>query len=190
MKKLSLILALLVLITTVVSCKVQETTKDVISENKAEENNSEVSQNEENLPEKVKLTLYFPDNDALYLHPEIREVELEKEQQLCFVVLEELFKGPTDENLSPSLDGEDLVNSVTVNDGICTIDFASDFALLNSGGTTREAFAIGSIVNSLCELDGIEEVKINIDGNKNAEFGGHFTLESTFLPQSDLIAKQ
>ena len=140
-------------------------------------------------PQKVTLTLYFPDNDALYLHPELREVDVEDEQLLANIVLEELFKGPTYENLSPALDGEDMILSVKVEDGLCTVDFTEDFKLLNSGGTTRETFAIGSIVNSLCELDGIEQVKINIGGNERSEFGGHFTLDAPFLPQTDLVAE-
>ncbi|MBR2021019.1 MAG: GerMN domain-containing protein [Clostridia bacterium] len=188
MKKLSVVLVFLLMITVLVSCGIYETTKDVISKNEVDE----VPQNNETIvpeTEIVTVRLYFPDNDALYLHAEERSLEVEKGESLAPLVLQELFKGPESEDLSPSLDGENLVLSVSVSEGLCTVDFASDFALLNSGGTTKEAFAIGSIVNSLCELDGIQKVKINIDGNKNAEFGGHFTLESTFSAQPDLIAK-
>ena len=184
MKKLSLVILILALIFCLASCKVHDVTMDVISDVKADETV------EESNTEIVTLTLYFPDNDVLYLHPETREVEINKGEHLAPVVLEELFKGPVSENLSPSLDGEDLVLSVSVGEGVCTVDFHDDFTLLNSGGTARETFAIGSIVNSLCELDGIEQVKINIGGNTNAEFGGHFTLEAPFSSQKDLIVKQ
>ncbi|MBQ7400026.1 MAG: GerMN domain-containing protein [Clostridia bacterium] len=189
MKKLSLIAIIFVLAIALVSCSNASTEKadtDVKNDKVIEK----PVINEEPEKEIVTLTLYFPDNDVLYLHPEKREVEVEKGQLLAEVVLEELFRGPKDEELAPGLDGENLVNSVKVENGLCTVDFASDFILLNSGGSTREAFAIGSIVNSLCELDGIEEVKIDIDGNKSSEFGGHFTLDEVFLPQTDLIAKQ
>lgn len=138
--------------------------------------------------ETVSLTLYFPDNDALYLHKEERVVEVKKGEFLAPVVLDELFKGPAVENHSPCLDGKDLVNSVSVNDGVCTVDFKQDFAILNSGGSARETFVIGSIVNSLCNLEGIDSVKINIGGDDNAAFGGHFTLEAPFSPQTDLIS--
>ena len=138
--------------------------------------------------ETVVLTLFFPDNDALYLHKEERTLEVPKGEFLAPIVLEELFNGPVSENLSPCLDGKDLVNSVTVEDGVCTVDFKQDFAILNSGGSARETFVIGSIVNSLCSLEGIDSVKINIGGNDNAAFGGHFTLEAPFSPQTDLIS--
>lgn len=172
--------------TALVSCNTKRTTEDAMSEDDTNKENEYIAP----ATEIVTLKLYFPDNDALYLHGEERSFEVTEGQDLAPIVLQELFKGPKSENLSPSLDGENLILSVKVADGVCTVDFASDFALLNSGGTTRETFAIGSIVNSLCELDGIEEVKINIGGNKNAEFGGHFTLESTFTAQPDLIAKE
>ena len=185
MKKLSLIALIFALVLCLVSCKVYDETKDVISDVKVDE-----TIEDENKTEIVTLTLYFPDNDVLYLYPEKREVEINKGEHLAPVVLEELFKGPVSENLSAGLDGEDLVLSVSVGEGICTVDFHDDFTLLNSGGTARETFAIGSIVNSLCELDGIEQVKINIGGITNAEFGGHFTLEAPFSFQKELIAKQ
>ncbi len=198
MKKFVLLLTAVCLAFLLVSCvsteipdnipdKPNESDTHIETDVKVEEDNTVIDEKPE--PKKVTLTLYFPDNDALYLHPELREVEIEDEQRLANVILEELFKGPTDENLSPGLDGENLILSVKIADGLCTVDFAEDFKLLNSGGTTRETFAVGSIVNSLCELDGVEQVKINIGGNTKSDFGGHFTLEEPFSPQKDLIAK-
>ena len=192
MKKIMAILMSAILVFVLISC-VKVDVPDDIPE-KPDENdvqvipeNPEISETPK--VENVTLTLYFPDNDALYLHPESRTVEVSSDQLLAKVIVEELFKGPVSENLSPSLDGENLILSVKVDDGLCTVDFAEDFKLLNSGGTTRESFAIGSIVNSLCELEEIRQVKINIGGNTKSDFGGHFTLEEPFSPQADLIAK-
>ncbi len=190
MKKKLLTALLLLMIPILVSCTVEK-----VDEKEIDEKDDVVIDNTVEVPEPVvetetiSLTLYFPDNDALYLHPEVREVEIHKDELLAPVVLEELFKGPESDELSPCLDGEKLVNSVSVSEGLCTVDFHEDFAILNSGGSTRESFAIGAIVNSLCELEGIDEVKINIGGNPDAVFGGHFTLESPFAPQTDLISK-
>ena len=189
MKKFLLIFVAFVLSVSLASCKVYDDTKDIISDNRVEENGEHENENKDDGPVKVSLTLYFPDNDALYLYPEIRELEVQDKELLAQTVLEELFKGPTLENLSPSLDGENLVLSVSVSEGICTVDFDDDFILLNSGGTTRENFAIGSIVNSLCELEDVEQVKINIGGNTSSAFGGHFTLEAPFAFQENLIGK-
>ncbi len=137
----------------------------------------------------TELTLYFPDSEAMYLHPETRTVTVTENTPLEQVVLDELFKGPSNEKLAPSLDGENLVISVSTDEeGLCVVDFTGDFVVLNSGGTTREAFAIGSIVNSLCELENVNSVKINIEGKTDAEFG-HSLLDAEILPQPDLVKK-
>lgn len=141
----------------------------------------------EDFKETVVLKLYFPDNEALYLHAEEREVELSADDSREMAVLNELFYGPESDELSSSLSGEDLVNSVyTDESGLCTVDFKQDFVTLNTGGTARETFVIGSVVHSLCELDGIERVKINIDGNEKAEFG-HSILEYEFTANDELV---
>lgn len=135
----------------------------------------------------AELTLYFPDSEAMYLHPETRNVTVKENIPLEQVVLDELFKGPSDEKLAPSLDGENLVISVSTDEeGLCIVDFTGDFVVLNSGGTTREVFAIGSIVNSLCELENVNSVKINIEGKTDAEFG-HSLLDAVILPRLDLV---
>lgn len=129
----------------------------------------------------VTVSLYFPDNEAMNLHEEKRNVVLSGNSSLEYEILKCLFDGPESEDLSPSLDGENLINSVTVFDtGLCIVDFKSDFVILNTGGSAREMFVIDSIVNSLCALDDISEVKINIDGNDKADFGGHFMLDEPF----------
>ena len=98
MKKLSLVVLVFTLVFCLASCKVYDVTKDVISDVE-----SDVTVDDESKTETVTLTLYFPDNDVLYLHPETREIEINKGEHLAPVVLEELFKGPVSENLSPSL---------------------------------------------------------------------------------------
>ena len=187
MRKISTYLLLVLVSALLVSCVAVKVPNEIVDEKNVD--SPVVEQPIDEKIEKVTLTLYFPDNEALYLYKELREVELPKDSVLAEIVLEELFKGPVSDNLSPSLDGENVVNSVIVSDGVCTVDFKKDFALLNSGGSTRESFAVGSIVNSLCELEDVDEVKINIDGDTNAVFGGHFTLEFPFAAQKDLIAE-
>ena len=187
----ALLLALSVCAFLLCACndnKPAENTREVAEDHSGEitpDENSEITTPQK---EMVVLKLYFPDNEALYLYPEERSVELDAGESREEAVLDELFYGPKNEELSPSLSGEDLINSVyTDEDGLCTVDFNQDFVTLNTGGTTRESFAIASIVNSLCELDGVERVKINIDGNINAQFG-HSMLESEYRAMPSLVA--
>ncbi len=130
--------------------------------------------------EKTEVTLYFPDGEFMYLEKEIREIEAGERIEKS--VLLEVFKGPDDENLLPSVSGDITVLSVKTENGLCTVDLSSEFAEHNTGGSAKESMAIMSIVKSLCEIDGIEKVKINIEGNENPDFWGHFTLEDPFSP--------
>ncbi len=133
-----------------------------------------------------QITLYFPDNEALYLHPEIRSVET-GDKEIEKVIIEELVNGPKSGGLTAALVGGFEVLSVKNENGICTIDLSEEFSLKNTGGSAQETFAVFSIVNSLCELDGVDNVKINIEGNENAEFGGHFMLDLPFEADMDIV---
>lgn len=135
----------------------------------------------------VNLTLYFPDIEGNFLHPETRTVEISVDEQIEYVVLRELFKGPDSEELAPSLAGDDMINAIVVNDGgDCVIDFKSEFLILNTGGSSQESFVIGSIVNSLCELDFINTVAFTVEGEGNVEFG-HTILDYAMEPMPELV---
>ena len=102
MKKIMAILMSAILVFVLISC-VKVDVPDDIPEKPDENDVQEIPENPEisETPkvENVTLTLYFPDNDALYLHPESRTVEVSSDQLLAKVIVEELFKGPVGENL-------------------------------------------------------------------------------------------
>ena len=125
------------------------------------------------------VTFYFPDEAVMYLCPEIIKVNADEEIFLETVVAS-IINGPVSEALNPSVFGDVDVLSVKTENGICTVDLSSEFAEFNTGGTTKEVMAIYSIVNTLCQLDGVEKVKINIEGEENPEFGGNFSLDEPF----------
>lgn len=135
----------------------------------------------------IEIQLFFPDNEANYLMKESRLVTAVSEAEMPTLILNELKKGPTTENLFPAVYGDFNVLSATVEDGLCTIDLSKEFAKENTGGTTKETFALQSIVHSLCQIDGIEQVKFNIEGNANAEFGGHYTIDEPFSPDTNML---
>ena len=125
---------------------------------------------------KSEVTLYFPDMNILNLCAEKRTVETD--DSLEKAVVEAVIAGPLSDDLLPAVTNDIRVLSASVADGstTCVVDLSKEFVLNNTGGTDIETFAIYSIVNSLCQLPGINDVKINIDGNKNAVFGGHYDI--------------
>lgn len=145
----------------------------------------EDSAKEKNRIEKV-VTLYFPDDAVMYLIPTQMHVNT-IESKFYQTVVEAIIKGPATDDLNPSISGDVKVLSATVDKGLCTVDLSSEFAEFNTGGSTKEQMAIFSIVNTLCGLDDINKVKINIEGDENPVFGGHITLDEPFEADTELI---
>ena len=130
-------------------------------------------------PEK-EVTLYFADMDLAYLCAEKRVVKTEGGLEKA--VVEAIISGPVSDDYFGTVTSDVKVNSVSVDKTTktCVVDLSKEFVLNNTGGASTETFAIYSIVNSLCELPDIDKVKINIDGNENAVFGGHYDISTAF----------
>lgn len=134
--------------------------------------------------ETIETKVYFVSED-FELAAETREVLADGREKY---IAQEVIKGPNDEKLSKPIDGNvEVLSAKTDSDGVCTIDLSKEFAEENTGGTLRESLAIYALVNSLCEVDYIKEVKINIEGNEEFEFGGHFDFSDTFEYDYDMI---
>lgn len=132
------------------------------------------------------VSFYFPDEAVMYLCPEVMRVNT-RESEFLEAIIQTLIAGPISEELNPSISGDVKVISATVTDGLCTVDLSSEFTEFNTGGTTKESMAVYSIVNTLCGIDGIEKVKINIDGEENPSFGGHFSLDEPLGPDWSMV---
>ena len=145
-----------------------------------------------------KVSLYFAvstDTD-FYLTEEIREIPVSKE--LYKSVLEELIKGPENEQLSPTIPSNVKVNSVKISDSTATVDFSKEiitnFEEIPHSSTT-EVLAIFSIVNTLTEFEEIKKVKITIEGKDSGQvdglyiedFWGHVGIYEEFTRNEDII---
>jgi len=144
------------------------------------------------------VTLYFAsleDND-IFLVPQQRQVDASGNIHLKAV--QELVKGPSGEGLYPTLPSDTSVNSVTVKDGLAVVDFdiriISNFEEIPHSSTT-EALAIYSIVNTLTGFDGIDRVRITIEGREKGQvegfyvedFWGHIGIYEEFERNEEII---
>lgn len=120
--------------------------------------------NEASVDERL-VYLYFPDEEALFLHPESRQVRVLKED-LPQTIVSELIKGPQNKKLYPSLPSSTRLLSLKIENQIAYVDLSQDFPRDYPGGTTGEHMALGSIVLSLTELDNIDSVQFLIEGEK------------------------
>ncbi len=124
------------------------------------------------------ITLYYADKDAASLCAETRTVPSDKANDASFVI-GELLKGTSQDNLTNSIPEGTKINSCTVENGLCTLDLSAEF--ISKQGTANEKMAIYSVVNTLCLLDGIDEVQFLIDGQKVKIFGSYI-FDEPFSP--------
>lgn len=90
-------------------------------------------------------------------------------------LMEELLKGPEDENLSRIIPDNARLLNLSVEDGTAYVDFSNEIATANYGSAT-EGVLIDSIVWTLTQLDEIEAVQLLVEGEVVDSIGGHLSV--------------
>jgi germination protein M len=117
--------------------------------------------------ENREVTLYFADDQAMYVVAEKRNINVEQNVSkdiLIKALLEEMIKGPTNTDLYPTIPKEARVNSVVVVGERATIDFSEEMFTKHSKGAAGEDMTLTSIANTLTEIEGIREVVLLLNG--------------------------
>ncbi len=131
------------------------------------------------------IVLYYSDNQGIALHEEKRTVSSKDASDPEFV-LKELIKGTQNPDCSNVIPQNTKVNSCVVKDGVCTVDLGVDFIEIK--GTASQEMAMYSVVNTLCQIEGIDKVKFLIDGKVVSLFGYYdfaapFEEDMSFIQQ-------
>ena len=143
------------------------------------------SGNEINTYENVELTLYFASQNGKYLIKAMRPVEYNSNISLERVLVENLIKGPSGEDLYPTINPNTKIQNVTVKDNICYVNLSEDF-LTQQSNVTPEV-TIYSIVNTLIELNTVNKVQIAIEGNNSVIFRETYELTTLFERNLDVL---
>jgi germination protein M len=121
--------------------------------------------------EEAEVTLYFSDESAQYLVPEPRKIALT--DYPAKLAIEELIKGPENNNLYPTIPQTTKVNGLYVSDRIAYIDFSSEIIEDHPGGSTGELLTVYSVVMTLTSFPDIDKVQLLVDGNSGETLVGH-----------------
>ena len=116
-------------------------------------------------------TLYFPDENGRYLIPETRQVTLSPNESKEMYILRQLIQGPHSQDLRNPIPKDASVIHVETTDGLCTVDFSSDFYAAFENDPYGAYTAIYSIVNTLTGLEAVNEVQFLRDGELIDECG-------------------
>lgn len=144
--------------------------------------------NEINTYEKVKLTLYFANENGDGLKTVTRPVIYNSNIAMERLVMEQLIAGPlAEEKAFSTINPDTKIVSVNVKDGICYVNLDSTF-LTQIYNVTSEV-TIYSITNSLVELSNVNKVQISINGDTNVNYKENISFSTVFERNLELVGE-
>ncbi len=141
--------------------------------------------NEINTYEKVELVLYFTDSEGKSLIPVYRTVVYNSNILMQRLAIEQLISGPNTDAAYPTLNPQTKINSVSVRDGVCYVDFDNGF--LNQPNSVSAEAAIYSLVNTVCAISDVNKVQISVGGSSDVVFMESISLSTVFERNLDIV---
>lgn len=111
-----------------------------------------------------EISIYFKDIQSNKLNEEKHSVEADKNAKpgdLAKLAVNELIKGPHSEKNTGVISKDAKLLSLVINGGVATVNLSSHFAEKKDA---EELILIFAIVNTLCVIDGIQGVVIQVEG--------------------------
>ena len=142
--------------------------------------------NEISTYEKVKLTLYFANENGDGLRAVNRSVVYNSNISMERLVVEQLLAGPGEnEKAFPTINPDTKIVSVNVKDGTCYVNFDNIF-LTQIYNVTSDV-TIYSLTNSLVELANVNRVQISINGDTAINYKENISLSTVFERNLELV---
>lgn len=133
------------------------------------------------------LSLYFANADGTKLVKETRNVHYSSNTTLEKVVMEQLQKGPMNDQLQPVLSNDIKVLSITVEQKMCTINFSKEFVNSAAEKKVKPEVTVYSIVNTLCDMLNVDRVQFQVEGESDLRYADVLNLNGPFHRNSELI---
>ncbi len=177
------LLTILALMVCGLGCNKNGVDKKDTNQQKAPVEKSEIDQ---------EISLYFSDDQAMYLVAEKRMITLEENapvEKLIENIVQELIKGPQNQTLIPTIPPETRLLTVEVEKELAKINFSEEIQTTHWGGSTGEIMTVNSLVNSLTEINNIDEVLILVEGETQESLAGHLYTKEPFTRDEKVIRK-
>ena len=134
------------------------------------------------------LAVYFADKTGRQLVPQETEVRYSSNVPKEKLIVERLLKGPSESGAYPAVNPDANLLSVTINDGICYVNF--DSAFLTGAYDVLPEVTVYSIVNSLIEGTEAQKVQITINGETDAKYMEAVDLSQPLEEKEELVAAE
>ena len=136
-------------------------------------------------PMALGIDLWYLQQDGQSLGVERRQIVKEVGQTVVEAVLSAWAEGPTESGLRACLPEGSQILSAEVRGGVCAVDLSAEFLDGLPRSETTAALTIYALVNTLCELEGVEAVQLYI-GGQPAEAVGGLPLDRALIPDLTL----
>ena len=137
-------------------------------------------------PKEMQVNVYYTRNDGTGLIAVSRKVNTEKDDKYT-AAMKSLLTGTKEKGQTNVIPKKAKLRSVTVKDGVATVDFSKELEQNFSGGSTGEEMLIGSIVNTLTDFPEVEKVQILIEGASVETLSGHMDLSEPLTRMTELL---
>ncbi len=134
--------------------------------------------------ESMDYPFYFADSEGR-LKKETRKIHYSTSSEKTQVVLKEIIAGTKKKDLLSVISPDTQVLSSRIEDGLCTVNFSAEFNTQTEG--VLPDTSIYAVVNTLCELNGVTAVKINIAGDTHSYYLDTIDLSQPLEKREDLI---
>ncbi len=122
-----------------------------------------------NATQDKNVILYFSGEDGRMLHKLTTKVTYNAAEPLAQLLVERMIQGPEMDYMIPTVPANTKLNSITIRDNICYVDFSQEFNDLLPN--VKSDVVVYSIVNTLCELPNVNKVQFTIDGEQQEKYG-------------------
>ena len=119
----------------------------------------------------AEFPVYYASPDRRYLIKETISLRHTAPEELPMYLLEQLLTPPAGTTLRSALPSGTYFNSVTVENGLCTVDVSEEFDSRRFYSMSAQSLSLLSIVNTMTALEEIDRVEITVEGKLLIRYG-------------------
>lgn len=116
-------------------------------------------------------TVYYTDRGRRYLVGHSISVDLSNREELPGFLLQQMLTAPEGMELRSTIPAGTTIRSVTVEDGLCTVDLSREFENRRFYSHSAQLLSLMGIVNTLCNLSEIDRVAFLVEGDPLFHYG-------------------
>ena len=134
----------------------------------------------------MNVGLYYTNEDGDALVRTDTNIAYNSNETVEKMIVSRLTEGPVEAGLYPVIPEDTKILGVSLRNGVCYVNFDGEFLTGNVNASGN--LPVYSVVNSLCELDGVNEVRIMIDGSSDVDYRENLSLDTNFTFDNSYIS--